>query len=276
MDLGATVVADEQPLELVQPGEGALDHPTGTAEAGAVLGLAAGDLRFDPAAAKLVPVRIVVIAAVGRDPVGPPSWPADLAATGGIRSRSGISWVTSFRLPPVSVQASGIPVASTTRWCFDPFLARSTGLGPVADPLLSPARDWSRRPRATIRSRQSHAARKHEAVQPLPDACPLPLVQAAIASRAAAEAELQRQMPPRDPGVQHEQDPLQRLPIRQPFATRIAEPPLQPAATAARSAPTTRQTRSTAQRPSTPLPLDDGCRWRSSPVSGSLHFDLSS
>ena len=39
--------------------------------------------------------------------------------------------MTSWRLPPVSVQASGIPVASTRRCCFDPFLARSTGLGPV-------------------------------------------------------------------------------------------------------------------------------------------------
>ena len=33
-------------------------------------------------------------------------------------------------------------------------------------------------------------------------------------------------MPPRDPGVQHEQDPLQRLPVRQPLATRIAKAPL--------------------------------------------------
>jgi len=40
--------------------------------------------------------------------------------------------VTSLRLPPVSVQASGIPVASSKKWCFDPFLARSTALGPVS------------------------------------------------------------------------------------------------------------------------------------------------
>ena len=42
---------------------------------------------------------------------------------------SGISSVTSWRLPPVSAQASGIPVASTRRWCFEPFLALSAGLG---------------------------------------------------------------------------------------------------------------------------------------------------
>jgi hypothetical protein len=39
-----------------------------------------------------------------------------------------------LRLPLVTVQASGIPVASTKRWCFEPHLARSTGLGPVAVP----------------------------------------------------------------------------------------------------------------------------------------------
>jgi hypothetical protein len=32
VDLGASVVADEQPLELVQPGEGALDDPAVAAE----------------------------------------------------------------------------------------------------------------------------------------------------------------------------------------------------------------------------------------------------
>ena len=48
MDLVAAVVADEQPLEVVEPGEGALDDPAGAAEPGAVLGLAAGDLGLDP------------------------------------------------------------------------------------------------------------------------------------------------------------------------------------------------------------------------------------
>jgi hypothetical protein len=79
VDLGPTVIADEQPLELVHPGEGTLDHPAVTTEAGAVLAAAAGDLRFDSASAKLAPVFVVVVAAVGRDAVGPLSGPADLA-----------------------------------------------------------------------------------------------------------------------------------------------------------------------------------------------------
>jgi hypothetical protein len=79
VDLVAAVVADEQSLELVQPGEGALDDPAVAAEAGAVLGLAAGDLGRDPAGAELAPVLVVVVTAVGGHPVGPPARAADLA-----------------------------------------------------------------------------------------------------------------------------------------------------------------------------------------------------
>jgi hypothetical protein len=80
VDLGAAVEADEQPLEVVQPGEGALDDPASATEAGAVLGLTASDLRLDAAQAKLAPVLVVVVAAVGRDPLGPTARAAHLAA----------------------------------------------------------------------------------------------------------------------------------------------------------------------------------------------------
>jgi hypothetical protein len=80
VDLVAAVVADEQSLELVQPGEGALDDPAGTAEAGAVLGLAAGDLWSDPTRTKVTAVGGVVVAAVGGHAFGPAARPADAAA----------------------------------------------------------------------------------------------------------------------------------------------------------------------------------------------------
>jgi hypothetical protein len=67
---------------VVEPGEGAFDDPAGAAEAGAVFGLAAGDLGFDPAGAELASVLVVVVAAVGGEPLGPSAWPADLAADG--------------------------------------------------------------------------------------------------------------------------------------------------------------------------------------------------
>ena len=80
MDFVAAVVADEQPLEVMQPGEGALDDPADTAEPGAVLGPAAGDLRADPAPAELAPVLVMVVAAVGGEAIGPASRPTRLAA----------------------------------------------------------------------------------------------------------------------------------------------------------------------------------------------------
>jgi hypothetical protein len=115
VDIGAAVVADEQPPELAEPGKGTLNDPADTAQTGAVVGLAVGDLGCDPALAELATVVVVVVAAVSRDALGPAARPADPPRTAGTASMSGISWVTSLRLPPVSVQASGIPVASTRR-----------------------------------------------------------------------------------------------------------------------------------------------------------------
>jgi hypothetical protein len=80
VDLVAAVVADEQPLELVQPGEGAFDDPAVAAEPGAVLGAAAGDFGCDAAAAELATMALVVVAAVSAHPVRSSAWPADLAA----------------------------------------------------------------------------------------------------------------------------------------------------------------------------------------------------
>lgn len=80
MDLVAAVVADEQSLEVVQPGEGALDDRADAAEAGAVLALAAGDLGADAKSAELEPVLVVVVAAIGDDTAGSLARPPDLAA----------------------------------------------------------------------------------------------------------------------------------------------------------------------------------------------------
>src|SRR6266542_5951507 len=64
----------------MEPGEGALDDPAVAAEAGAVLGLAAGDLRDDAALAVLAAVAVVVVTAVGADTLGSLPGPTDLAA----------------------------------------------------------------------------------------------------------------------------------------------------------------------------------------------------
>jgi hypothetical protein len=82
VDLGSAVVADEQPLEVMQPGEGALDDPAGAAEPGAVTGLATGDLGGDPEPAQQAPVLVVVVAAVGGDALRATTRPADQAPHG--------------------------------------------------------------------------------------------------------------------------------------------------------------------------------------------------
>ena len=79
MDLVAAVVADEQSFEVVQPGEGAFDDPTGPAESGAVFGLATCDLGFDPAGAEFAAVLVVVVAAVSGEALGTAARPANLA-----------------------------------------------------------------------------------------------------------------------------------------------------------------------------------------------------
>jgi hypothetical protein len=71
VDLGPAVIADQQPLEVVEPGEGALDHPASATEARAVFGLAAGDLRADSAFAELAPLRTMVVGAISGEPLRP-------------------------------------------------------------------------------------------------------------------------------------------------------------------------------------------------------------
>jgi hypothetical protein len=115
VDLVAAVVADEQPFEVMEVGEAAFDDPAVAAEAGSVLGLAAGDLGFDPACSEQAAILVVVVAAVGGQTVGAPSRPADLALDRRHPVEQRDQLVMSLRLPPVTDHASGIPVASTRR-----------------------------------------------------------------------------------------------------------------------------------------------------------------
>ena len=50
----------------------------------------------------------------------------------------GCSITLSWVFAEVTVLTSGTPSASDRMWIFDPFLPRSTGLGPVRDPLFRP------------------------------------------------------------------------------------------------------------------------------------------
>jgi hypothetical protein len=69
--LFAAFVADVESVELMEPGEGALDDPAPAAESGAVVGHAARDQRCDAECAQLAAVELVVVAAIGDDTLGP-------------------------------------------------------------------------------------------------------------------------------------------------------------------------------------------------------------
>jgi hypothetical protein len=114
---------------------------------------------------------------------------------------------------------------------------------------------------------------QQQRMQPHPHARLLPLDHPPIAGRAGAEAELERQMPPRDPRVEHEQNPLQRGAIIEPLSTRVTETALDPRQLRrdARPEPIRHDPRPNSHRH--PSQLDDRCRRRSSSGKGSLHFD---
>ena len=63
-------VAHGEPSKAMQPREGALDYPARATETRAVWGSAPGELRGDPAARELIPMRLRVVAPVPLHQVG--------------------------------------------------------------------------------------------------------------------------------------------------------------------------------------------------------------
>ena len=70
MDVRQSLVAYAQAPELMQPSDGALDHPTGLAQATAMLGVAAGDLGLDAALSEELTQTIGIVAAISLDEFG--------------------------------------------------------------------------------------------------------------------------------------------------------------------------------------------------------------
>ena len=197
--------------------------------------------------------------------------------TGGTASTSGISWVTSWRLPPVTVQASGIPVASTRRWCFDPFLALSTGLGPVSEPLFRlHVTGVGDRPRPLELTGGTQLS-KQERVQPLPHPCSLPLVQA----RGSRSRHSRSPAPAADAAKRSRYAARTRSPATPRDRAAASGPDSENAAASSRQErPHTlpQLVRNDPRRNSHrhPSQLDDRCRRRSSSGERVLHFDSSS
>lgn len=65
MKIGASLVVGAEPFELVQPGEGALDHPARLAQSGTVSDAATRDQRLDAPLPQQAAVLVEVAATVG-------------------------------------------------------------------------------------------------------------------------------------------------------------------------------------------------------------------
>jgi hypothetical protein len=82
VDLVEAVGAQEQAAAVVEPGKGALDDPAVAAEPGSVSALAACDHRLDAELCEQAPVLVVVVAAIGEQPLWSLARPAGFAANG--------------------------------------------------------------------------------------------------------------------------------------------------------------------------------------------------
>jgi hypothetical protein len=79
VDFGVALIAGSESPEVVQVSEAALHDPALAPESGAVRFSAACDEVLDPERSQQPPVLVVVIAAIGEQPVGLSAWPSDLA-----------------------------------------------------------------------------------------------------------------------------------------------------------------------------------------------------
>ncbi len=82
MDIVPPFVADAETSELMQPGNGALDHPAKDAQATAMRGAATGQDGGDPLRAQLAAVRLRIVGAIALDRLRPLPGAAHLAVDG--------------------------------------------------------------------------------------------------------------------------------------------------------------------------------------------------
>jgi hypothetical protein len=116
----------------------------------------------------------------------------------------------SCRFPPVRVTASGMPWASTIRWCLEPGWPRLTGEGPTWSPFeCVHVRGVHRAP---LQVEQAGGAQlgQQQLVQGGPHAGLGPVPHPPPADDSGAAEHLRGQLVPGDAGLEHEHDPGQR------------------------------------------------------------------
>ena len=166
-------------------------------------------------------------------------------ATGGMPSTRARVWVTSLTLAAVVMTLSGVPRPSQIRWCLLPVFRRSTGDGPVSEPPFS--RGCESRPHMPSTSRGGRPRSVRPAGSGVAGRRPLPAANVpGVASRSA-----RGRTPAPAAGVAR----LCRCRGRTGCpASSVGQPPAVAAVTsrarvaaAARSVPTSRRPRSTAE-----------------------------
>lgn len=110
MDVSAALVAYPQPAELVEPTQGPLHYPAVHSQSTAVFGAPSGQGWRDMARPRLVAMPPRDIGPVGVLPLG--SAPLVMHRRHGVHQ--GQQLVTSWRLAPVGMADSGVPLASVS------------------------------------------------------------------------------------------------------------------------------------------------------------------
>ncbi len=108
------------------------------------------------------------------------------------------------------VTARGMPRASTTMCRFDPSLPRSVGLGPVSWPSGAGDAGSTEAGAFPIDLVVLTQPTQHRQMLPMPYTGRLPVSQTSPTRHATAEAQFLREVFPRDAGLQHIQDAVER------------------------------------------------------------------
>ena len=214
MEIGTSLVADAEPLELVQPGEGALDDPTHLAQSGTVGDAASGDQRLDAPLPQQAAVLVEVVAPIR---IQTP-WLAARASPSSPNRRDCVE--QGQELGDVVPVAAGERDGERGSMPVDDQVALGAGAGAVdgrgAD-VIPPLRARTCEPSTEQSSRSSRSARRssvsraacrrgHTGLGPVPQLAP--------GRHSGAAHGLRRDVPPGDTGPQHEQDAGERCSVR--------------------------------------------------------------
>ena len=126
--------ANAQSAKLVQPTQRAFHHPAIDTQAAAMRGEAVAQDGDDSPRRQGPAMRCGVVPPIPLHAVQSEARVTRWPAIGGIAPTKGNRCVTSLRLAPVRIAASGMPFTSVMTWCFEPFFPRSVRLGPTFAP----------------------------------------------------------------------------------------------------------------------------------------------